>query len=272
MDLDDRRRGERLLLDARDWPGGGIGVHPPAKATQIDVISSGHGRPSTVVLMQAEPQKREGRRTKIIATVGPASWDPPVLGAADRSRRRCLQAQLLPRRPRSPRGDDRSDPQRLREGRARRRGSRRPARPEAPDRRAPQRRRRARDRHPREAHPGGSRGRQRDDPDRLAGPLLAARGRARLPRRRRDPPPGERARDRRRGGRMRGRGGRDALLPQGDERPRRDRAGDDRRRPGLGRVRGRARHRPACGLLRLDRRRPRPGRRSGCARSTPTSR
>jgi pyruvate kinase len=29
--------------------------------------------------MQAEPQKREGRRTKIIATVGPASWDPPVL-------------------------------------------------------------------------------------------------------------------------------------------------------------------------------------------------
>jgi pyruvate kinase len=30
--------------------------------------------------MQAEPQKREGRRTKIIATVGPASWDQPVLG------------------------------------------------------------------------------------------------------------------------------------------------------------------------------------------------
>ena len=31
VDLDDRRRGERLLLDARDRPGGGIGVHPPAR-------------------------------------------------------------------------------------------------------------------------------------------------------------------------------------------------------------------------------------------------
>jgi pyruvate kinase len=29
--------------------------------------------------MEAEPQRREGRRTKIIATVGPASWDQPVL-------------------------------------------------------------------------------------------------------------------------------------------------------------------------------------------------
>ena len=29
--------------------------------------------------MQAESQKRNERRTKIIATVGPASWDPPVL-------------------------------------------------------------------------------------------------------------------------------------------------------------------------------------------------
>ncbi len=29
--------------------------------------------------MQAEPQKRDERRTKIIATVGPASWDRPVL-------------------------------------------------------------------------------------------------------------------------------------------------------------------------------------------------
>ena len=29
--------------------------------------------------MQADAQKREGRRTKIIATVGPASWDQPVL-------------------------------------------------------------------------------------------------------------------------------------------------------------------------------------------------
>ncbi len=30
--------------------------------------------------MHAEQLKREGRRTKIIATVGPASWDQPVLG------------------------------------------------------------------------------------------------------------------------------------------------------------------------------------------------
>ena len=85
-----------------------------------------------------------------------------------------------------------------------------------------------------------------------------------------DPPAGRRGSDGD-GVDRRGRGRGDALLPQGDEHPRRDRdRRDHRRRPRLGRVRGRAEPRPARGLLRLDRRRPRAGRRSGCARSAPT--
>ncbi len=97
------------------------------------------------------------------------------------------------------------------------------------------------------------------------------RGPARLPGRRRDPAAGQRPRARRR--RLRDRGGGDALLAQGDEHPRRRRpAGDDRGRPRLGRVRGRERRRPARRLLRLHRRRPGAGGRAAEASSAPTSR
>ena len=84
-----------------------------------------------------------------------------------------------------------------------------------------------------------------------------ARGRARLPRRRRDPPAGRRpattaasTAEVEVGGTLSSHKGMN--IPGGD-RP----AGDHRRRPRLGRVRGRARRRPARRLLRLHRRRPR---------------
>ena len=44
------------------------------------------------------------RRTKIVATVGPASWSPGVLEQMIARRHRRLPPQLLPRRPRAPGG------------------------------------------------------------------------------------------------------------------------------------------------------------------------
>ena len=93
------------------------------------------------------------RRTKIIATVGPASWDAGVL-------EQLIEAGVDVFRLNFSHADadrhaqhDRGDPRRRRAGRARGRGARRPAGAEAADRRAARRRRRAGDRNARDPDP-----------------------------------------------------------------------------------------------------------------------
>ena len=83
---------------------------------------------------------RRPRRTKIVATVGPASSSPRACGA-DRGRGRRLAAQLLARHTRRARRERPADPRRRRGGRPRGRGPRRPPGPEAPARRGRGRRR-----------------------------------------------------------------------------------------------------------------------------------
>ena len=76
------------------------------------------------------------RRTKIVATIGPASRDREIARAHGRGRDRRRAAQLLPRRPRDPRRERRARPRRRGRGGPPGRDPAGSAGPEAPHRRA----------------------------------------------------------------------------------------------------------------------------------------
>ena len=132
------------------------GVHP---ARWRSSRRRGYRAPASLYSqpMQANPRAASGvhveRRTKIIATVGPASWEPATLEQLIEAGADVFRLNFSHAGPDRQARDDRRHPRRRRAGRARGRGARRPARAEAADRRAARRLRRAEDGHARDPDP-----------------------------------------------------------------------------------------------------------------------